>query len=106
MKEIDPPPGLQEPGAKFYRQALNESELSEGHDLIRLFLACRCLDEIEENEQIVAKEGRFILDRFQQQKEHPASKAIRDNKILFCRIIRELGLDLITPDDPRPRRQY
>jgi len=39
-------------------------------------------------------------------KEHPAAKVIRDNRIIFCRIIRELALDIETPSESRPPRAY
>ena len=106
MKIPRAPTGLKAPGKKFWKKVLSEYEMEESHDLQRLFLACGCLDEISECEGVVAKEGRFIEDRFKQQKENPASRSIRDNKVLFCRIIRELGLDLAIPGDSRPRRQY
>ena len=106
MKIPRTPSGLESPGKKFYKKIMHEYEMEESHDLERLFMACRCLDEISESEKIVKEEGRFILDRFKQKKEHPAAKAIRENKVLFCRIIRELGLDLVVPGDSRPRRQY
>jgi phage terminase small subunit len=100
------PKGLSKAGKRFWRQALKEFELPWTHDLARLKMACRCLDEIEADETVLKTEGRFIEDRFHQKREHPAAKSIRDNKTLFCRIIRELGLDLTTPEGSRPRRQY
>jgi len=106
MKIPRAPTGLQTPGKKFWKKVMSEYEMDVSPDIQRLFLASRCLDEIAECEKIVQAEGRFVLDRCKQQKEHPASKAIRDNKVLFCRIIRELGLDLAIPEDSRPRRQY
>ena len=106
MKIPKVPNGLQSHGKKFFKKVLSEYVLTEGHDLERLFMGCRCLDEIAEAEEIVKKEGRFIEDRFQQKREHPAAKAIRDNKIIFCRIIRELGLDMEGTQDSRPPRQY
>ena len=106
MKTQKTPNGLKAPGKKFYKRVLAEYEMTEGHDLERLFMACRCLDEIAESEKVVKEEGRFIEDRFNQKREHPAAKSIRDNKIIFCRIIRELALDIVTPEDSRPRRQY
>ena len=106
MKIPRTPSGLQAPGKKFWKKVLSEYEMEESYDLERLKQACGCLDEIYESQKIVVGEGRFVLDRFQQQKEHPAAKAIRENKVLFCRIIRELGLDLAIPGDSRPRRQY
>ena len=100
------PSGLKTPGRKFYKKVLEEYELPETHDLERLFMAAKCLDEIADDEKTVKEEGRFIEDRFNQKREHPASKAIRDNKTLFCRIIRELALDITDPGDSRPPRQY
>lgn len=100
------PSGLKTPGKKFYKEILEQYDLPESHDLERLYMAARCLDEISEDEKTVKAEGRFIFDRFQQKREHPASKAIRDNKTLFCRIIRELALDITAPEDARPPRQY
>jgi len=100
------PSGLKMPGRKFYKKVLEEYELPETHDLARLYMAARCLDEIAADEKTVKAEGRFIEDRFHQKREHPASKAIRDNKTLFCRIIRELALDITDPGDSRPPRQY
>jgi phage terminase small subunit len=104
--KITPPKGLLKEGRKFWKQAMSQFELPCGHDLERLKMACRCLDEIDHDEGILEAEGRFIEDRFHQKREHPAGKAIRDNRTLFCRIIRELGLDLVSPEDPRPRRLY
>ena len=100
------PSGLKVPGRKFYKKVLEEYDLPETHDLERLFMAARCLDEVAEDEKTVKAEGRFIFDRFQQKREHPASKAIRDNKTLFCRIIRELGLDLATAQESRIPGRY
>jgi phage terminase small subunit len=106
MKIPTPPNGLQSHGKKFFRKVLSEYVLTEGHDLERLFMGCRCLDEIAEAERVLKKDGRFIEDRFKQKREHPAAKSIRENKIIFCRIIRELGLDISNPGDSRPPRQY
>lgn len=80
--------------------------MDQSHDLERLFQACGCLNEIFEAEKIVKAEGAFIEDRFRQKKEHPAMKQIRDNKNLFCRIVRELGLDIHEVGESRPPRQY
>jgi len=106
MKIQKPPAGLKSAGKKFWKHVLKDFEFTESHDLERLRQACGCVDSILEAEEVVEAEGRFIRDRFQQIKEHPACRAIRDNKVLFCRIIRELGLDISTPGDSRPPRQY
>ncbi len=104
MKTPRTPTGLKAPGQRFWKQVLSEYQLGEAHDLQRLQHACGCLDQIDECEKVVEAEGRFILDRFQQKKENPASKVVRDNKILFCRILRELALDIAVPDSRIPRQ--
>ena len=104
MKIPRSPAGLQKNGKRFWRKVLNDFELIEAHDLERFFLACRCLDDIAEAESCITKEGRFVKDRFDQLRENVAAKSIRDNKALFCRIIRELALDLDIPDSRPPRR--
>ena len=96
---------LKEKGLQFWEKVLSEYELSEAHDLSRLNMAAKCLDDIAEAEKQVKKDGMFIQDRYGQTKEHSAAKSIRDNKIIFCRIIRELSLDL-PGQESRPPRQY
>lgn len=100
------PSGLKKPGKKFWKKVLSEYELTETHDLERLNQAAGCLDVIDESEKDIEAEGFFILDRFKQKREHPGLKVIRDNKTLFCRIIRDLCLDLDNPEDSRPPRSY
>lgn len=106
MKQIKMPAGLQAPGKKFWKEVMGEYKLEMTHDLERLRQACRCLDEIKIAEVVIKKDGLFIEDRFKQKREHPAAKLIRDNKTLFCRIIRELCLDVLEPGENRPPRLY
>ncbi|MFC1580040.1 hypothetical protein ACFL4N_03930 [Thermodesulfobacteriota bacterium] len=100
------PKGLRKKGKEFFRKVVREYTFTEAHDLERLFQACGCLDTIGDAEEKVTQYGMFIQDRFNQIKESPAMKIIRDHKMLFCRIIRELNLDVALPGDPRPPRQY
>jgi phage terminase small subunit len=97
---------LNSTGKSFRRKILAEFALEDEHDIRRLDLAAHCLDRIEECQKFIKSDGLFIKDRFEQMKEHPASKAERDNKSLFARLIRELGLDLEPPTESRPPRQY
>ena len=97
---------LNKTGRKFRRDVLKEYQIEDAHDLRRLELASYCLDRVEECQQLIEKDGAFIKDRFEQLKEHPACKVERDNKTLFARLIRELGLDLEQPETPRPPRLY
>jgi len=79
--------------------------LTDAHALKELELGCGCLDQIAEGEQVLKTDGLFILNRYKVKIENPAGESVRKNKVIFCRIIRELGLDLEGTED-RPRRQY
>lgn len=92
-------------GQEFRKGVLRERQFDESHDFRRLDLACGCLDIIKECREKIDEEGLFILDRFQVLKEHPAIKVEREQKIVFCRIIRELNLDL-PAEDSRPPKLY
>ena len=100
------PAGLQANGRKFWRKVMSEYVLEEAHDLERLSMACKCLDDIHQGEEQIKLDGMYVRDRYGQVKEHPAAKVIRDNRIIFCRIIRELALDIETPSESRPPRAY
>lgn len=106
MKIPRSPGALKAAGKKFWKEVLGEYVLTDAHDLTRLALAAGCLDEIAGAEIILGAEGYFTLDRYGGRRENPASKSVRENKIIFCRIIRELGLDLTTAEEARPKRQY
>lgn len=93
-------------GAKFRRDVLKEYEFNDTHDYRRLDLAAHCLDRIEECHKMIEAEGVFIMDRFDQRREHPAVKTERDQKIVFARLIRELNLDIQPPKESRPPELY
>jgi len=98
------PKDLKKTGRAFWKRVLTEYQLEEAHDLQRLQMAARCLDDIDDAEKKIETDGMFVTDRYGQIKEHSAGKVQRENRIIFCRIIRELALDL--SEDTRPPRQY
>lgn len=106
MKVPKAPPGLQRHGRSFWHRAAAEREFSEVHDLKRLEMECRVVDEIQMDEATLKLEGRYTRDRWGRRVPHPALKSLQENRALFLRIIRELGLDLVVPDASRPPRQY
>ena len=106
-KRIPRAPGhLVKEGRKFWRQVLKEIDLEEAHVLKLLESACQCLDRVQEARLEIEAKGSFYRDRFGQPKEHPAHKTERDNKVLFARLVRELGLDFEPQPGSRPPRQY
>ncbi|HPA15740.1 MAG TPA: hypothetical protein PKV75_10810 [Desulfobacterales bacterium] len=93
-------------GSKFLEEVTKDFIFDKSHDKQRLLMAARCLDYIDQAEQQIEQDGAFTKDRYGQVKPHPGQKVIQENKIIFCRIIRELGLDLETKEPPRPPKLY
>lgn len=105
MKIQKAPKGINSKGRKFWRKVLSEYELADAHDLERLAMACKCLDTLADAEERVKLDGLFSINRYGSTVEHPGIKMIRDNRMLFVKIIRELNLDIPAPE-PRPPRSY
>lgn len=100
------PTGLGSRGKQFWKRVLTEIPMDEAHDLERLRLACMTLDDLDAAERNIKAEGRYLKNRFGEARENPALKTVRDSRVVFCRIIRELGLDLEDGPESRPPRQY
>ncbi len=100
------PKDLKKTGKIFYNKVLSEYELTDAHDLERLAMAAKCLDNVKEAENRVSSDGMFTRNRYGNTTEHPGLKTIKDMRLLFIKIIRELGLDITPPADSRPPRQY
>jgi len=98
------PKTLGKAGRKFWKTVLEEFSLTDAHDLERLTLACGCLDAIDAAQEQIEQDGAFIADRYGAVKEHPAGKVVRENKVIFCRIVREMALDIEMPESRPPRR--
>ncbi|MEI8189773.1 MAG: hypothetical protein WCI75_08650 [candidate division NC10 bacterium] len=106
MKTPKPPARLKPAGRNFWRKAMAQTVFEEAHDLERLAMACGLLDEIAEDEKRVRADGRYLRDRYGNLREHPGVKSVRDNRTLFCRVVRELALDITPGPESRPPRQY
>lgn len=99
-----PPKTLQAVGRAFWRKVLRDYVLEENHELELLAQACGCLDRISEAQEEVKAKGSYFNDRFGQPKAHPGLHEERNQRILFCRLIRELGLDIESEAYTRPKR--
>jgi len=105
MEIMKIPNGLGEAGKDFWTKILGEYDLQEAHDLERLTMACKCLDDVIVIEERVKEDGRFTQNRYGGITEHPGGKSSRDTRALFMKIIRELNLDIAVPES-RPPRKY
>jgi len=100
------PKGLQRPGAAFWRKINGERVLKDSDQFEKLHIACRSLDDEAAAAEIVKAEGRYIKDRFDQVREHPGLKTMRDSRVLVLRALRELGLDVEGEIESRPKRLH
>jgi len=88
---------------EFYQQIAQEYDL-ESHRLKLLRLACECYDRAEAARLEIEKAGITFTDRYGSIKQNPACKIEADNKTLFARLLREMQLDIIDPDEIRVPR--
>jgi P27 family predicted phage terminase small subunit len=101
------PKHLNDAGKAFWKKVLSEYQFENEHDFKRLALCCECLDNIAVARKEIAEKGSFYTDRFKQPKPHPGYALIKDNMIVFTRILRELSLDIEPPADAqRPPKLY
>lgn len=93
--KMEHPENLADIGRAFWKKAMLEREFSDAHDLARLAIAAKCLDDIHEDEELLRIEGRFIRDRFNRPIPHPAIRSLAENRTCFLRVINALGLDQV-----------
>ena len=85
---------------------ISETFALETQDYMRLRAACEAWDRLQAARRRIAKDGDYVLDRFDQLKAHPAVAVERDARVGFLRALREMGLDVLedTTEAVRPPR--
>jgi hypothetical protein len=97
------PSHLRPDTAKWVRGILADFSL-ESHHFRILVKAAEAFDRSEQAREILAAEGIVTKDRFGTARAHPAVAIERDSRTAFLRAVRELALDVDSPDAPRPPR--
>ncbi len=100
------PKYLKKRGRKFYKDEMEEYVLEKAHEKERLAAAAGELDVQDAAEEAIEEYGYYLTNRYGKLVENPAVKTLRDSRTLFVRIIRELGLDLVTAEEARPPGKY
>jgi phage terminase small subunit len=100
-----PPRHLRAQTKVWWKEVVQEFEL-ESHHLKLLRLAAESWDRCEQAREALAEHGLTFLDRFEQPHSRPEIAIERDSRIAFARILRELALDVPTPDDVRIPRLH
>lgn len=104
MPALPKPPGhLRAPTRRWWRSVVEDFDL-EAHHLRLLTRAAEAWDRGEEAREAVAKYGLTYTDRFGAPRARPEVAVERDSRIGFARLLRELALDVDTPEAPRAPR--
>jgi phage terminase small subunit len=99
-----PPSTLSDAARKWWRTIVTTFELEEWHILL-LNEAAHSWDRAQEARRIVDRDGPVTYDRWNQAKEHPATRIERDSMAAFLKCWRELDIDNSGPElDVRPAR--
>lgn len=98
-----PPKHLKQSTRKWWEDTTAAFSL-EPHHLKLLTLAAEAWDRCQDARQAIGEHGLTFTDRFGCPRARPEVAIERDARIGFARILRELGLDVGTPDEARPPR--
>ena len=93
-----PPTHLSPETAQWWRSVMSEYAL-EPHHIRLLTLAAEAYDSAQDAREILQREGKIFIDRFDQPKPRPEVAIQRDSAIGFARMLRELDLDIAEPTD-------
>lgn len=95
------PEGLTPATAEWWLSVAQEWDL-ERHHLRLLTLAAQAWDEVQAAQAVIATRGAVYEDRWGQPKARPEVALVRDGRIAFARLVRELDLDGVPPPESRP----
>jgi P27 family predicted phage terminase small subunit len=93
-----PPAHLSSETAQWWQSVMDEYAL-EPHHVRLLTLACEAYDSAQQAREVLQREGKIFIDRFDQPKPRPEVAIQRDSAIGFARMLRELDLDIAAPTD-------
>ncbi|MGX9574077.1 P27 family phage terminase small subunit [Mesorhizobium sp. f-mel] len=92
------------PATRKWWRSVTEEYALEPHHLRLLTRASEAWDRGEEAREKIAEHGLTYTDRFGAPRSRPEVAVERDSRIGFARLLRELALDVETPETPRPVR--
>src|SRR6266700_3182747 len=94
------PQHLRADTAAWFETILQEYELDSHHERL-LTKACEAWDRSEQAREAIAKHGMTYEDRFGAPRARPECAIERDSRLAFCRMVREIGLDVAPPSESR-----
>jgi hypothetical protein len=85
------PKHLKADGKEFYKSIAGSYPLTASECKL-LVIACKCLDEIAKAQAVLENSGSTFIDRFGQEKPRNELKIIKDNRLVFARMVKGLNL--------------
>lgn len=101
-KSPKPPAHLRAASKRWWSAIASEYELEAQH-LALLDQAAKCLDRIDAARAILDRDGVVVQDRFGCARQHPGVNIELQNKTIFARLVREIGLDATAAESRPPR---
>lgn len=98
------PEHLQPETAAWWREVAESFEL-EPHHLRLLTLAAETWDQCQQAREAIAEHGLTMPGRYGQPISRPEVAILRDARIAYARLMRELCLDIEPPAEARPPRR-
>ena len=95
-----------QPSTRRWIASLRKRLVLEDYIVRLLILTGQAWDRAQEARRMIERDGPIQTDRFGQRKPHPAIHIEAVAMLNFAKLLRETGIDLNKPDDPRPPRQY
>ncbi|XAT58455.1 hypothetical protein GN241_14450 [Rhodobacteraceae bacterium IMCC1335] len=96
MEEQTPPVHLSPETAQWWASVMDEYAL-EPHHVRLLTLACEAYDSAQQAREVLQREGKIFIDRFDQPKPRPEVAIQRDSATGFARMLRGMDLDIAAP---------
>ena len=93
------PPKYLTPATATWWQSVMAEYALEPHHIRLLTLAAEAYDSAQHAREVLQREGKIFIDRFDQPKPRPEVAIQRDSAIGFARMLRELDLDISAPTD-------
>ena len=103
MKIPPAPEALSSEAQQWWNELMQENDISDAAGRLLLQTALEAFDRLREAQQQITAEGAVVLDRFEQQKSHPAVTVERDARAQMMAALKQLNLDL-EPLHDRPGR--
>lgn len=95
------PKHLQKPTAEWWESVMKDYQL-EPHHVRLLTLAAESWDRGQQAREAIEAHGLTYEDRYKQIRARPEVAIERDSRTAFCRVLRELALDIEEPGENRP----